>query len=197
MNLRAIVWLVPAISIAGGCRDNGPQALRLALPSQPGEMLRLVPESAFAEFVEHPDAPAELRITLADYPVTCDRYRRPPEGHFLLNVVLETPLGQLPESGAYPFRDPPKPRPDDEEVRAEARASLVLRKGDALETLPPGGILQLTQVKLETAGKVVGTISYAFVGDKNGGPASIEGNFSAEVCRAARLRRESRAQTEP
>lgn len=140
---------------------------------------RLATRSEFAEYVELPGDHNELRITLASYPVSCDRWVGPAEGQSLVTVVITLPPETQPAPGSYSWSAIP---PADEHIRT----SYALPKahfGPRARLFEPGGAVRLTGVQLDAHGSITGTLAFEFPGEADRPATRIDGNFDARVCR--------------
>jgi hypothetical protein len=140
---------------------------------------RLVTRSEFAEYAELPGDHNELRITLASYPASCDRWVAPAEGETLVTVVIVLPPEAAPVPGSYNWSGIPG---EDEHLRT----SYALPKahfGPRARLFEPGGAIRLTRVQLDAHGSVAGTLAFEFPGEAERPATRIDGNFDARVCR--------------
>ena len=153
------------------------------MPDGSGRTLELVPRSAYAEYVEVPDAANELRVTLATHDVSCERYVAPGADDNVLVVTLKMPPSEKPHTGSY-VSTPPLPGDGGAAAVARAYAVTVVRRGERGFTLPPGGTLELTEVDLGPTGRVAGVLALEFPGDAVRPASSAKGKFVARVCRS-------------
>jgi hypothetical protein len=142
---------------------------------------RLTTQSEFAEYVALPGDHNELRLTLASYQASCDRWVPPADGQTLITVVIVLPPETSPAPGAYGWSGIPT---TDEPLRA----SYALPKahfGSRARLFEPGGAVRLTQVQLDAHGSVAGTLAFEFPGEADRPATRIDGNFEAHVCRVS------------
>jgi len=179
--LARVLLGVLGAALLGGCRGNGGgTGLDLVLPEGVGRRVELVPRSAFAEYVELPDLRRELRITLANYELGCERYVPPGPGELLFVLTIATPekepiaVGTVPSGGAPAPDAGPLPR---------KTAFAVARQGDRGFDFPNGGSVELSSVDLSTSGRVNGVLALEFPGDGTRPAAGAHGKFEARMCR--------------
>jgi hypothetical protein len=171
------------------CLGRGLLALSLGACSKPkADVLTIVEgtstsrftvKSAFADYVELPGARNELRITLAGYPASCDRWTPPGEDERLVTVVVVTPPDAKPAVATYPWLGLP---PDGEPVREPYALPKALH-GKTSRLFDPGGGISLTGVALEQHGSIRGTLAFEFPGAADRPATRIEGSFTAPLCR--------------
>ncbi len=171
MSLRHLgLALVPCLL---SCERSPAPSVHVEVGPAPGERLEFSPESSLAEYLEIPGLRAELRITLAGYPLGCEGYEPPPAGRPLVSLRILTPPGQPPVATSYAWTarsDPPRAEPS---VRIGARAY----------SLPPGGSVTLHKVDLNSDGAIEGDLDFEFPGDGEHAPTGLRGRFRAKLCR--------------
>jgi hypothetical protein len=178
----AAALLALASSLA--CRgERHVDAIELVVPDGTGRTLELVPRAAFAEYVEVPDAANELRVTLATFDVSCERYVAPGADDSMLILTLKMPPSEKPHTGSY-ASTPPLPVDGGTDSVGRAHAVTVVRRGGRGFTFPPGGTLELSEVDLGRSGRVAGTLALEFAGDAVRPASSAKGKFSARLCRS-------------
>ena len=169
------------VTLAGvalsGCARDAPNELTVV----DGATITHFPvRGAFAEYVELPGAPNELRLSLASYPVSCERFVPPKEGDSLVTVVVVLPPGQVPVVGSYAWAGVPA------QGAQEATTAYALPKatfGTHSRLFEPGGALKLTAVQLDPRGVVSGTLAFEFPGEGDRPATRIDGRFDAKMCR--------------
>ena len=123
----AAALLALASSVA--CRgERHVDAIELVVPDGSGRTLELVPRAAFAEYVEVPDAANELRVTLATFDVSCERYVAAGAEDSMLILTLKMPPSEKPHTGSYPST-PPLPVDGGTDSVGRAYAVTVVRRG--------------------------------------------------------------------
>ena len=155
-----------------GC--SKPQAPELRVDVGPNDKKSFAPVSAFAEYVELPGIRNELRITLASYAASCDKFVSPGPSDVLLTATVITPPKEPPRPGRYVSGG----------ASGRAHAELSVRMGQRAMPMPAGGALSLSQVELEAQGSVEGELGFDSPGDAEHGAKSVRGRFSARVCRS-------------
>lgn len=151
--------------------------------SSPTSQRSFVPITALAEYLELPESRNELRLTLADYELPCDRFV-PPQGQQIhVSIVVVTPAGFRPAAGTYAWGgtqgqggaanepQPPFARPK----------ALLGGRGHVFQ---PGGAVRLTKVALGRHAAVQGVLAFEFAGDAEHEATSLTGSFRARVCKS-------------
>ena len=151
----------------------------LVLPEGVGRRAELKPRSAFAEYVELPELRRELRITLASYPLSCDRYVAPGPDDLLFVLTLTTPPREAFVPTSIPFGVAP---PSDAGANTRVGAFAVARQGDRGFDFPSGGTVELRSVDLAPTGSVSGVLSLEFPGDGTRPASGAHGKFDARMC---------------
>jgi hypothetical protein len=137
-------------------------------------------KTAFAEYVELPGVRNELRITLANYPVSCERWTAPRDGEIALSITIVTPAETRPAAASYPWSGlPPKEGPL-KDAYALPKALL----GPESRLFEPGGAARLSSVSLDLHGLVVGALAFEYPGDGSRPATRIDGGFEAKICRS-------------
>lgn len=163
-----------------GCRGEGSSSsLDLVLPEGVGRRVELKPRSAFAEYVELPELRRELRITLASYPLSCDRYVAPGPTDLLFVLTLSTPPREAFVPTSFPFGTAPAV---DAGATARVGAFAAARQGDRGFDFPSGGTVELRSVDLTPTGSVSGVLSLEFPGDGTRPASGAHGKFDARMC---------------
>ncbi|HTQ05438.1 MAG TPA: hypothetical protein VMI54_16355 [Polyangiaceae bacterium] len=166
--------------LAVACHDDAASSnLDLLLPDGVGRRVELVPKTAFAEYVELPELRRELRITLASYVLSCDRYVAPGPNDVLFTLTLDAPAAEPFHPGTYPLESADAP---DAGPTARAKAFAVARQGERGFVFPNGGAVELRSVDLGPAGQVSGVLALEFPGDGTRPAAGAHGKFEAHLC---------------
>lgn len=160
-----------------GCGPSRDQAVSLV---DGATATRFPVQSAYAEYIELPGMRNELRLTLADYAVSCERWIPPKEGTHALTLVVATPSKDPPKVGSYAWTGVVPEGP-----LAEPYALPKVLIGDRSRLFEPGGMVRLTEVGLDAHGTIRGTLAFEFPGDANRPATRITGNFEAKMCRWA------------
>jgi hypothetical protein len=164
-----------------GCRaDASGSSLDLVLPEGVGRRVELAPRSAFAEYVELPELRRELRVTLASYPLSCDRYVAPGPAELLFVLTLTSPAKEPFAPGPISFGSAP---PSDAGPPERVGAFAVARQGEHGFDFPSGGTVELRQVDVSVSGHVQGVLALEFPGDGSRPAAGAHGKFDARMCR--------------
>ncbi len=132
-------------TLGPGCRSKSAGEIELAVGPTDADHASFTPRSAFAEYLELPDQHDELRITLAGYEASCDRFVPPDPGLASLTVTIATPPGSAPDARSYAWAgheahggSPSRP--------LRAYAVPAARIGRHSYVFPPGGSITLTHV---------------------------------------------------
>jgi hypothetical protein len=136
-------------------------------------------ESAYAEYLEQPGGRNELRLTLASYPVSCERWVAPENTQTAVTVVITVPAATKPAATTYAWTGLPSP----DEPLAEPYALPKVQRSGVSRTMEPGGNVRLATVQLEPRGDVSGTLAFEFPGDAERPATRISGGFAAKMCR--------------
>lgn len=164
-----------------GCTSEALPTIDVSV-DQPAERWRLEPRSSLAEYIEVPGAGTELRVTLASYEASCEKFVAPDDEGVLLSVVVVTPKGTPLTPAEYAWAGHPAHggTPDRPE---KAYAAPSLRVGKRGYRIQPGGSMRLTQLDLSGEGGVAGTLAFEFAGEAERPASSIRGAFRARLCR--------------
>jgi len=170
------------ISLAcGACQQQAAGTnVDLLLPEGVGTHVELLPRVAFAEYVELPELRRELRITLASYDLSCDRYLPPGPSDTLFVFTLSNPPNEPFAPGTIAFAGAPA---SDAGALPRATAFAVARQGEHGYEFPNGGSIELRQVELTASGHVSGVLGLEFPGDGTRPAAGAHGKFDARMCR--------------
>jgi len=142
---------------------------------------RFATTSAIGEYVELPGLRNELRLTLANYPLSCERWVTPKGGDVSLSLTIVTPPDVKPAPGNYPWSGLP-------DKQAPLHDPYVLPKallGDRSRLFEPGGGLKLSAVSLDLHGSVVGAMAFEYPGDGARPATRIDGGFEVKICRSS------------
>jgi hypothetical protein len=142
------------------------------------------PRSALGEYLELPQARNELRLSLADYDASCERFIPPAAEQTFVSLVVVTPAGTEPGVGTYPWggHDAHGGTPSRPE-RSFAMPKVQL--GSRSYLFPPGGAVELTKVSLALDGHVEGVLLFEFAGDAQRQATSLQGSFQARICKSS------------
>jgi hypothetical protein len=134
--------------------------------------------SEFAEYVELPGDHNELRLTLAGYAASCEKWVPPAEGETAVTVTIVSLPDTPPAVGTYNWSGVPKP---DEPLHA-GYALPKAHFGARSRLFEPGGSVRLTAAQLDTHGLVAGTLAFEFPGETDRPATRIDGRFEARIC---------------
>ena len=175
--LRPLPLLLFALA---SCRSEKPAPpIQIALGVDAEDRIEFSPRAAFAEYIELPGARNELRITLASYEASCDRFVPPEDGEASLTVAVVTPSGTPPAKTAYGWNGESKPT-------AHGFAAPSARRGGSSHVFAPGGAIELETVELDVGGRVEGRLAFEFSGDAKREATHARGAFRARICRSKR-----------
>ena len=176
-------WLILPFAL-GACRgDPAPSNVDLVLPDGSGRRTAFSVRSAFAEYVELGELRRELRITLASYALSCERYVEPGPDDVLLTVTVTLPPNEPAKPGSISAGSS-EPAEADAGPISRPSALPVARHGGRAYVFPPGGALELSDIDLGPTGRVRGILAFEFAGDGTRPAASARGKFDARICRA-------------
>lgn len=171
--------LLIVIFLCFGCRSKDPPAIELVVGSAPNAHVRFVPRTSLAEYVELADGSSELRILLASYQASCERFVPPGPSDASVTVLVTVPPGGRIASSQYYWRG---------RDHAPPFALPSARIGPRSFVFEPGGAVQLHNVLLEPEGRVEGLLQFEFAGTGDRPQTRISGRFSAAMCRFERAR---------
>jgi hypothetical protein len=176
-------WLTALFALAGCRSEPPPNSVDLVLPDGSGRRTPFEVRSAFAEYVDLGELRRELRITLASYAASCERYSPPGPRDVLLVVTVTAPPGEPLRPGSIPASSPESTEGDAGKPSRPSALALA-RHGDASHVFPGGGSLELAEVDVSPTGRVRGILALEFPGDATRPAASARGKFEARICRA-------------
>ncbi len=178
---RARKRLVPLVlgAFSAACGPGNEQEVTVAIGPQ---TTRIAVKSAYAEYFELPPARNELRLTVADYAVSCEHWIAPRADGHALTVVIVTPTKAPPAPGSYGWAGVVS---EGGAVQSAYALPKLLTDG-ASRLFEPGGAMKLTAVKLESRGVISGSLAFEFPGSGDRVATRISGGFEAKVCRVSR-----------
>lgn len=181
---RALLGAVVAMAaLARGCHAPEAAELELVVGAEDSERVRFRPESSFAELLRLPGEHDELRVTLAGYEASCERFVPPGPGRASITVTVAFPAGVEPKPGTYSWTG--HEAHGGTPARPERPYALpTARLGPRGYVFPPGGSITLSAVELSPRGRVEGLLAFSFPGDASHPAMSATGRFSARLCRA-------------
>lgn len=164
------------------CDDGAKSPVVLSVGNARDERVEFVPVASFAEYVELPGLGNELRITLAGYAASCEKFVPPPDGQASVTVTVVTPPGTDPRPGRYAWsghdaHGGTSSRPE------RAYALPTARIGKKSYAFPAGGSLTISALRLLPQGEVEGLLAFEFPGNGSASATSIKGHFLANICR--------------
>jgi hypothetical protein len=160
--------------------DNAASTVDLLVPDGVGRRVEFVPKTAFAEYVELPELRRELRITLANYTLSCDRYVPPGPKDVLFVLTLTSPAAEPFHPGTYPLETADAP---DAGATTKAKGFAVARQAERGFDFPSGGMVELRAIDSAPGGLVSGVLALEYPGDGTRPPAGAHGKFDAHLCR--------------
>jgi hypothetical protein len=167
--------------LLAGCRaESSMNNVDLLLPDGVGRRVELVPKTAFAEYLELPTLRRELRVTLASYDLSCDRYVAPGPNDVLFVLTLTSPAAEPFHTGSYPLEGA---APPDAGPPVKVSAFAVARQGERGFDFPNGGSVELRGFEPVPSGHVSGMLALEFPGDGTRPAAGAHGKFDARLCR--------------
>ncbi len=151
------------------------------------ERFRFVPRTAFAEYWELPGAPDQLRITLASYSASCDRYRGPEKGEALVTLTLRVPADKSIAPGEFRWKGLEETPGRVEEPGVVPFVRLA-HEGRALGS---GGSLRLTHFDKSPHGLVEADFAFSApagaegAGEPTRASGGLRGGLSVRLCRVS------------
>ncbi len=175
------VLLALGVTLTCGCRDKEGAEIRLVLGEAETDRADFRPKSALAEHIDVPSVKHELRITLADFEASCDRFVEPEPGQTSITLSLLSPASSPPAPASYDWSGVAPEGPVGTRVAIPS-----VRLGRRGLVLPGGGSLRLTRVDLEAGGGVDGVLDFESAASAEQPSTSLRGRLSARLCRAGR-----------
>ncbi len=169
------------------CLENSSPVVQIVTGNSSEQQISFAPKITFAEYVELPNGNDELRVSLANYELSCEGYSPVPEGGVLVVLTFLLPVGQRPVVGTYPWPGLPKGNtPTDTSLELKTPVVMpVIRIGKKSNALLPGGNVDIQRINLERQGEVAGVMRLEQSGG-DGQPATrLFGSFTARVCRTS------------
>ncbi|MEZ4234163.1 MAG: hypothetical protein R3B89_33625 [Polyangiaceae bacterium] len=177
------LMLCAALTGVVGCEEKQVAPIEVDVGS--GQPIQFKPKAAFAEYVELPGLRNELRITLADYEASCERFVPPPAGKALVTIVVVTPPDMTLQAGSYAWAGP-ELRGMAAGVQSHPVAEPTVRIGEKGYLFGAGGGVQLRALNLDEYGEVDGVLGFEAAAAEGRGPTRIRGSFRAKICRSNR-----------
>jgi len=179
LSKPARVTAALALTLVACHGEQEASSIDLVLPEGVGRRVELKPRSAFAEYVELPELRRELRVTIASYPLSCDRYVAPGPSDTLFVLTLVGPPRSEFAPGTIPLGTAPA---TDAGALERTTAFAVARQGERGFDFPSGGTVELRGVDLTATGSVGGVLSLEFPGDGSRPASGAHGKFQARMC---------------
>jgi len=179
----ALLLLGLLAALTAGCEEASAPPVELVVGV--GEPVLFKPQVAFAEYVELPGLRNELRITLASYEASCERFIPPEAGQAVVTVVISTPPSLAIQPGSYTWAGP-ELRGLSGSVQEHPVAEPTARIGAKSYLFGPGGGVQLQVLNLDQYGEVSGILSFEGPAAAQHGATRIRGRFRAKICRSNR-----------
>jgi hypothetical protein len=142
---------------------------------------RFAAQSAIGEYVELPGLRNELRLTLANYPLACERWTPPKAGEVALSLTIVLPPDVKPAPGSYAWSGLPSKDVPPHEAYVLPKALF----GDHSRVFEPGGGLKLSSVSVDLHGVVSGALAFEYPGEGARPATRIDGGFEVKICRSA------------
>lgn len=165
-----------------GCESEPAAVVHLSVGNNPEEHRSFQPKSSIAEYTELPGFGAELRVVLSSHPITCESYLPLHPDQVMVTLNFSVPQGTTLGPGAYPW---PGRKTEDPTIGEHPAAQVMplIRLGKQIRELPPGGGVELTDVKLDAQGAVRGLLRLEQPGSAGLPATSLLGSFAARWCR--------------
>jgi hypothetical protein len=175
-----------------GCESEPVAVVHLSVGARPEEHRSFQPKSSLAEYTELPGFGAELRVVLSSHPITCESYLPLQPDQVIVTLTFSAPTGTTLGPGAYPWPGPRTEAPKVETPNAETpkvdehplvQVLPLIRLGKQSKEIPAGGLVELTEVKLDAQGTVRGLLRLEQPGAAGLPATSLLGSFAARWCR--------------
>jgi hypothetical protein len=172
-------------TMAVACQRDAPSAIQVRVGDTAEQQRSFPPRSTLGEYLELPQARSELRLSFADYDLSCERFVVPAADQTFVSVMVVTPAGTEPGAGTYPWagHDAHGGTPSHP---ARPFAMPKVQLGSRSYLFPPGGAVELTKVSLALDGHVEGVLRFEFAGDAERQATSLLGSFRARICSSSR-----------
>ncbi len=177
---RPMKWLSLSFSCLLVCCQSATDN-EVTIQTGPDTFRRFSPVGAIAEYLEFPTEPDQLRISVANYPLSCDEYRRPQGDQVVVSFLLKAPTGQPLSQGSYFWKGLPA-------KEAELKEPLVLpyvRFSGGGRSLPPGGQFELISFTPEPFDQVVARSQLRGAEPGASYQIGVTATISARLCRVS------------
>ena len=185
-RLARIGMLAATLLTTTACESESVAVVHLSVGLRPDEHRSFQPKSSVAEYVELPGYGAELRVLLSSHPITCESYLPLEPDQVTVALTFSVPIGTQLGPGPYPWLGNKLDLPNAGEHPVPQVLPLI-RLGKQAVELPPGGLAELTEVKLDAEGRVRGLLRLEQPGAAGLPATSLLGSFSARWCRIASM----------
>jgi hypothetical protein len=170
------------------CESEPVAVVHLNVGIRPEDHRSFQPKASLAEYTEIPGSGCELRVVLSSRLITCEAYLPLEKDETMVTLTFSVPAGQPLSAGPYPwpgFNAEPPSAPADTADGGLTRAQVMpyIRLGKEGRELPPGGLVELTEVRLDAQGAVRGLLRLEQPGSAGLPATSLLGSFSARWCR--------------
>lgn len=184
---RLLLSVMMLLVCPNSCREKSTPQIEIATGGANEQHITFAPKVAFAEYVELPTSGDELRVSLANYDLSCEGYSPVPDNGLLVTLTFLLPVGQRPIAGTYPWPGLP------EEVKLggatfDLKTPIVMpvvRIGKRSMAFLAGGNVDIQSVNLERQGEVTGVMRLEQSGAEGQPATRLFGSFSARVCRSS------------
>jgi hypothetical protein len=171
-----------------GCESEQVAVVHLSVGSRPEDHRSFQPKASLAEYTEIPGSGSELRVVLSSRLITCDAYLPLEANEVMITLTFSVPAGQSLSPGAYPWPgfnlEPSSPSANTADGGVpRSQVMPYVRLGKQGKELPPGGHVELTEVRLDAQGAVRGLLRLEQPGSAGLPETSLLGSFSARWCR--------------
>jgi hypothetical protein len=172
-----------ALTANAGCQQEQRASVELTVA---GETSRFEIQTALAEYWELAGEADELRVTLASFPISCEKFTPPPEGQAIITVSVLVPEGKRLALGDYPWTGL-ESLGDTPRQPAVAYALPYVRVPGRGFALAPGGAVRVAEFEPRVHGRVAGLLSFQGVSDDAAAATRLSGRFEAKLCRYSPL----------
>lgn len=209
-NRARLTWLALLVAcVSLGCESESPAKVHLNLGPRPEDQRSFVPKASLAEYTELVGEGAELRVILSSHPITCDGSLPLSSDQTLVALTFSLPNGMKPQPGPYLWTglvenesnaSTPSPTPAAASAATTSEATTTpppdppiarvmpfVRLGKHGVELPPGGHVELTEIRLDAQGLIRGLLKIEQAGSVGLPATSLLGSFSARWCRITPL----------
>ena len=154
---------------------------QITIQTGPDTYRRFMPEAAIAEYLEFPSEPDQLRISVANFPLSCEKYLAPRGDQVVVSFLIKVPTGKELSQGTYLWKGLPK----SENEMTEPLVLPYVRFSGGGRSLPPGGQFELISFSPEPFAEVQARAQLRGAEPGASYQIGVSGMISARLCRVS------------